>query len=1518
MTNYLKNKTIFSYQLIAVFFSAFTCSTASFSQPNTSDMVQLQTGNFNYNIPLMTVPGPGGGYPINLYYTPDAAIKPEADASWVGLGWNLNPGSISRTVMGLPDDWNGKSTSVINYNQKWNQANGYLYSTAPGTRASSTYNAGNFKIFLKAKSNLLNYGSLYFENIVNSQNYMTLNQGNGDYYDDQGNIQSTDDPQLWLKGNYKTDVYSNPYSSDTYNNAIVESSYNTVSFPAYDYYSITGPGMSGRISPKIYEYRNLLQEANVLTPYPDGSKSKEVKYYDNYNAIEYYQKAPSQYYFQFIADPSGYAVMQQSKILDPKARNNYEGSGDPFLETTVPGTGASFYNSDSKHPGQGKHIEYFTNSLILENPTDAYNRGFIETPSQLNQRNQGDLYDPNGIGAFSVTLEDGTTYHYSVPVYQFEELIYFQDVKNTNNFVEQKSLNMYATDWLLTAITGPDFVDNGTIGMIDDADEGYYVQFNYGKWTDGYLWCSPSKAGTFNPGPTGSNTQSYAIGRKQIYYLNSIQTKTHTAYFVKSLRDDGIGQLSQADKATYSTTSISRTDPTCGSSLPSSYPSYQGTVQHIERLNAGAANKQLKLDRIILLNNSDAANYSIDLSGGNNYGSNNLFGSNLGEPVPVGGFYEVQNTLTTVANVSRYSQTYTVNCSMATDDLKYFYSHYQNNVLDVGDVQNDMRNIQSLSLSEIEFNYDYILCNNTPNSPAHNGNKLTLKTVQTYGIGRSYFMPPYSFHYLNEVGGGYNEIGYTTKYVDSWGYFANISQDDHMNKRSSDAWCLYDITTPTGAEIQAWYESDTYNQEAVFGAQFFDSAWGGGIRVQYIYLIDEVGNKYKTTYTYTDPATNRTSGTTSYAPSKQDRYIPYLHEIPRPGVMYGYVTVENKGLNNNSFQKTRYQFDVLSGSNSYSNGDGTPALGLTIGDKFSVSDPYINSSSNPDYRFSTDKTTDKENWAHICPRTVQINDNTASLGRLLQTALINQTGQTLQTTNYQYYVPGKDTINNGISQETFGEIKQYTQWDPPDANNKQSSSIYWLMTTNTRTSYASLLKSITTTTANNISKSVTFKQYDLVTGNPLVTENNNSDGTKITTTIVPAYTQYSDMASKIIYYDSKNMLSQKTASYSTFTDGAGNSAVTAAQLQLWSGQWNYWDYDQSSNSFKDVLLVLPEGRFPPWHPQKSYAWKSALNNDGTFNSPFTLANNDPHWQLTGAMTHFDHFSNPSEAIDINNIYSSNKMNKNNLYSIASSGTSSGSVFTHAGFEDFLNTSYYEGEVMVGGTTQMLGTSSMNPSAHSGNYMAKLSETANSISSLTSGNFSAPVFKCQVMQTTDKGRTYKASVWVHKSSSPTTYLTAILDGSNGSSPFYDMQVASLSPSNGVNLFDGLHYTFSTTPNIVIGNWTLLTVFINVPVNYTPSNGSLGINGLNVFVVNLNTNSTTTANSYVDDFRIQPVDSPVNGYIYDSHTGLKTAVLNNENFATYYTYDFLGRMTQINKETIKGIKVVKHNDYHIANQ
>lgn len=114
--NYIRsNRRIIAFFLLSILsaeflapFSAFALTggpsqpeVQSFEPAGTSDLVDVFTGDFTYNIPLMDV----GGYPINLAY--NANITMDQEASWVGLGWNINPGAIQRNLRGIPDDFSG-------------------------------------------------------------------------------------------------------------------------------------------------------------------------------------------------------------------------------------------------------------------------------------------------------------------------------------------------------------------------------------------------------------------------------------------------------------------------------------------------------------------------------------------------------------------------------------------------------------------------------------------------------------------------------------------------------------------------------------------------------------------------------------------------------------------------------------------------------------------------------------------------------------------------------------------------------------------------------------------------------------------------------------------------------------------------------------------------------------------------------------------------------------------------------------------------------------------------------------------------------------------------------------------------------------------------------------------------------------------------------------------------------------------------------------------------------------------
>lgn len=113
----------------------------SFQPVGVSDMVDLFSGDFKYNIPLMDI----DGYPINLNYQSGTGIDDEA--SWVGLGWNLNVGAINRQLRGIPDDFNGDKLKTQHYTKAKVTVGGRLTARAEWFGGAKVRGSFSFGVF---------------------------------------------------------------------------------------------------------------------------------------------------------------------------------------------------------------------------------------------------------------------------------------------------------------------------------------------------------------------------------------------------------------------------------------------------------------------------------------------------------------------------------------------------------------------------------------------------------------------------------------------------------------------------------------------------------------------------------------------------------------------------------------------------------------------------------------------------------------------------------------------------------------------------------------------------------------------------------------------------------------------------------------------------------------------------------------------------------------------------------------------------------------------------------------------------------------------------------------------------------------------------------------------------------------------------------------------------------------------------------------------------------------------------
>jgi hypothetical protein len=112
-----------------------------FTVSSTDALVNKFTGDFNYAVPLVNVEG----FPISLNY--NSAIGMNSEASWVGLGWNLDLGSVNREMRGIPDDFNGTDDIVRFHKEKQEDLEGRKLGIFGGVSYNVGFTTGSKIIF---------------------------------------------------------------------------------------------------------------------------------------------------------------------------------------------------------------------------------------------------------------------------------------------------------------------------------------------------------------------------------------------------------------------------------------------------------------------------------------------------------------------------------------------------------------------------------------------------------------------------------------------------------------------------------------------------------------------------------------------------------------------------------------------------------------------------------------------------------------------------------------------------------------------------------------------------------------------------------------------------------------------------------------------------------------------------------------------------------------------------------------------------------------------------------------------------------------------------------------------------------------------------------------------------------------------------------------------------------------------------------------------------------------------------
>ena len=923
---------------------------ASFEPVDATDMVNLVTGDLSYVLPLLNIPSPEGGYPIALSY--HAGIPMDLEASWVGLGWSLNPGAINRNVNGYPDDW---GESIVNHffnDAGWTDtyydfgigANIYGINVgvgaywgsnktfggsvsfgignvsgtlqtgsrgfgiggqinAPGFGSlsanistngvgvgigiGSPLNGGNFNLNYGYNSGLSSSASINAVGVsFNSQGGVGLSNGNfgggisnsnssvsaGDYavtvrtkgvnldlglfriragrtqvkydlYKEEfdrvtGILHPFDTPTY---GDFSMDIVSNiAYNESIPPTALINSKdqleYDHLLYAGFDNYTLTAQGLSGAIQPKfieeVYLYSKSKNDGNGNSRYFNFNSSHQDVSLGLNNRLFFYFK---NHYSSFLRINKSAMSTPGSTILDIY-NDAHTNNGSLYNSNTTP-NGEFLTNNGRKR--EGNFIYTFTNSDINNLNSQGITADVFIEAKGIDRSNN--TFIEEGIGAFQVTATDGKTYHYSLPVYNFE--LYYKNFNNSADEDEKFYLNTkdtpYATHWLLTAITGPDYFDANRDGELNKGDYGYWVEFEYGKWTDGYIWKGSSgDYDVVKGGGLNDDTYEYYRGRKQIYYLDAIKTRTHTAYFIKSLREDNKGEqwlyskndtrvpssgsydifnytkAFNSNKLTYTwissneyvglPTEISNANNTGQTGDVIYHKGFRSSYKYADF----PKHDVLKLDKIILVSND----VIINKSSGNILNPNQkaYYYNNRSFKVDHSGYGTINFNTCTPGNNSTCLET------RYDGDKFYEYNnfnleeidvHLSQNILDTNDLVG--LNIEQYAEKVITFNHDtsYPLVKNAFNSDASSKGRLTLNGVSFGGKQGVQLTPDYTFSYEKAY------IDFDVEKEDAWGY----------HKNHPDVWSLNEIKTPIGTKIKINYESDDFYREAIDSKRVFNN-----------------------------------------------------------------------------------------------------------------------------------------------------------------------------------------------------------------------------------------------------------------------------------------------------------------------------------------------------------------------------------------------------------------------------------------------------------------------------------------------------------------------------------------------------------------------------------------------------------------------------------------------------------------------------------------------------------------------
>lgn len=310
----------------------------------------------------------------------------------------------------------------------------------------------------------------------------------------------------------------------------------------------------------------------------------------------------------------------------------------------------------------------------------------------------------------------------------------------------------------------------------------------------------------------------------------------------------------------------------------------------------------------------------------------------------------------------------------------------------------------------------------------------------------------------------------------------------------------------------------------------------------------------------------------------------------------------------------------------------------------------------------------------------------------------------------------------------------------------------------------------------------------------------------------------------------------------------------------------------------------------PWHPLSTYKFvddrtqtnpNPNIRKDGFVTNfmPFWNTNSwtrssSSNWQSIEKVSFVDSKLNPIESVNPLNIYSS--VQPSNFSGLVNATTTNSEYQEnfYDSFEDAVhecNTNHYSINFNNSGNNAVID----NTTAHTGNFSMKTGKDI--YAQLYPGDYGRDVL-CKSKLTLKTGKKYIISAWVKETVAENT----VLDYNNAQI----MVAFSAAPNNGI---------ICKPAGQIIDGWQRIEQEFTVPIS--------------------NTNFTLkfSAKTNFDDIRIFPVDANMKSYVYNYKDYSLMAILDENNFATFYEYDNEKQLKRVKKETEKGVVTIQEINF-----